>query len=77
MVLRRGLVMTATGVVTGLLGAVLLVRVLASLLYGVAPLDPLTFMLAPAILATVALLACVVPARRAAAVDPVVALRSD
>jgi putative ABC transport system permease protein len=77
MVVQRGLVMTGAGVAVGLIGALLLVRVLTSLLYGVTPLDPITFAIAPTILAIVALVACVVPARRAAAVDPVVALKSD
>jgi ABC-type antimicrobial peptide transport system permease subunit len=61
----------------GLLGALGLSRVLASQLYGVGPVDPLTFTATPLILGVVALVASWVPARRAARVDPLVALRGD
>jgi ABC-type lipoprotein release transport system permease subunit len=54
-----------------------LTRVLTSLLYGVTPFDALTFALVPALLASVALIACLIPAGRAATVDPVVALREE
>jgi len=65
------------GLVVGLLGALGLGRVLASQLYGVGAVDPVTFTLTPLILGAVALIASWVPARRAARVDPLVALRSD
>jgi len=65
------------GLAVGLLAALGLARVLASQLYGVGAVDPLTFIGTPLVLGTVALIASWIPARRAAAVDPLVALRSD
>jgi predicted permease len=75
LILGQGLVLTAIGLALGLAGAVALTRTLAGLVYGVGTLDPLTFVAVPALLATVALLACFLPARRAAAVDPITTLR--
>ncbi|MBI2515295.1 MAG: ABC transporter permease [Opitutae bacterium] len=77
MILREGLAMIATGVGAGLLLGLGLGQVLASLLYKVSPLDPLTFGLAPVLLSLVALLACWLPARRATRVNPLTALRSE
>ncbi|HEU4995455.1 MAG TPA: ABC transporter permease [Gemmatimonadaceae bacterium] len=77
MVVKRGMVLAAVGVGLGLMGAAGLSGILGSLLYGVTRFDPVTFSLVPAILAGVALLACVIPAGRAAAVDPVTALREE
>jgi len=77
MVVRSGMILATVGVVIGLAGAAALVRILASLLYGVNPFDAVTFAVVPVILATVALVACLVPAGRAARVDPVIALRED
>jgi putative ABC transport system permease protein len=77
MVLKRGMVLAAIGLVIGLTGALWLTGALTSLLYGVTRFDPLTFAVAPALLAAVALLACAVPAVRAAGVNPVVALREE
>jgi putative ABC transport system permease protein len=75
MVLKRGMVLAGIGVAAGLVGALLLTRVLSSLLYGVTRFDPVSFSIVPIILGAVALIACMVPAGRAATVDPVVALR--
>ncbi|HEX7778656.1 MAG TPA: ABC transporter permease, partial [Vicinamibacterales bacterium] len=77
MVLRQGMELTAAGVVLGLLGALAFTRVMASLLFGISTTDVLTFAIVPTILILVALLASVVPARRATRVDPVVALRDE
>jgi ABC-type antimicrobial peptide transport system permease subunit len=77
MVLNEGLRMTVAGVVLGLLGAFAITRVMASLLFGVRPTDPLTFAAVALLLSAIALLACFVPARRAAKVDPMVALRYE
>jgi putative ABC transport system permease protein len=77
MVLGGAFKVTATGIVIGLIAAALLVKSLSTLLFGVAPFDPLTFIVAPAILALTALIAGAVPAWRAVHVDPVRALRQD
>jgi putative ABC transport system permease protein len=77
MVLRQGFELTVAGIVTGIIGAALLTRVMASLLYGISATDVLTFSGVPVILAVVALLATYIPAWRATRVDPVVALREE
>jgi predicted permease len=77
MFVRSALAMTAAGVGMGLAAATLLMRLMRSLLYGVSPLDPLTYVAVPVILAAAALLASYIPARRAAAVDPIQSLRSE
>ncbi len=76
MVLRQGLGMVATGVAIGMLVAFGVTRFAVSVLYGVRPADPLTFIVVPSILVAVAILACLVPARRAARLDAVEILRS-
>ncbi len=77
LVLAGGLKLAAIGVASGLAAAAALTRVLVSLLFGVKPLDPVTFLAAPALLALVVLIACAAPALRAARVDPAVALRQE
>ncbi|HKW98419.1 MAG TPA: ABC transporter permease [Bryobacteraceae bacterium] len=76
-VLRRGIQLSALGIAAGLVGAFLLRRVLASLIFGVSPSDPLVYAGVSAVMFAVALAACYVPARRASRVDPMVALRWD
>jgi putative ABC transport system permease protein len=76
-VLGQGLKLTCIGVAIGLAGALALTRVISSLLYDVSTTDPLTFVCVSLVLASVALLASYVPARRAAKVDPVAALRYE
>jgi putative ABC transport system permease protein len=77
MVLRQGARLTIAGVALGLLSAFYLTRVMRRVLYDVSPSDPLTHLLAALVLAVVAVIATYVPARRAASVDPVVALRDE
>src|SRR5205823_5634318 len=77
LVLRSAGSLTLFGVVIGLLASFAVTRVIAKLLYGVGPADPLTFTLVPVILVSVALLASYLPAKRAAAVDPIRALKSE
>jgi predicted permease len=74
---RRGLLLVGVGVTAGLGAALAVTRLMESLLFGISPLDPVTFMAMPAILAAAAVLAGYLPARRAAAVDPVETLRAD
>jgi predicted permease len=75
LILGQGMALAGTGLAVGLIGAVFLTRVLETLVYGVGTLDPLIFTTVPALLTGVALVACLTPARRAAAVDPVLTLR--
>jgi hypothetical protein len=77
LVVRQALWLVAVGLVLGLLGAVVLTRVLRTFLFEVEPLDPLTFLCVSAFLAVVALLASYVPAGRAARIDPMAALRYE
>jgi putative ABC transport system permease protein len=77
MFLRHGLSLTATGIALGIGVAVVLTRVMSAFLFGVGPMDPVTYAVVSGALAAVALLATYLPARRASRVDPIVALRAD
>jgi ABC-type antimicrobial peptide transport system permease subunit len=77
LVVGQGFKLAVIGVVIGIAGALGLTRFLSSLLYGVTPTDPLTFVGVSLLLVAVALLACYIPARRATKVDPMVVLRYE
>jgi putative ABC transport system permease protein len=77
MVVGQGLSVAALGAAAGAVGALLATRLLEALLFGVGPRDPMAFTFTPILLMTVAALACWVPARRAARVDPVQSLRAE
>jgi predicted permease len=77
LIVRQGMSLTAVGIAVGLLGAFALTRLLASLLFGIGATDPNTFVWIPVLLAAVSFLACFIPARRAAKLDPIKALASQ
>jgi putative ABC transport system permease protein len=77
MVMREGLTMTLIGLAGGLVLAAVLTRAMASALFGVTPLDPTAFSIASLLLVAVACAACLIPARRALAIDPGEALKAD
>ena len=75
LVLRRAMLLAVIGIGIGLAGAVAVTRYLTTLLFGVKPIDTITFVGVAVVLAVVVLVACLVPARRAAKIDPLEALR--
>jgi ABC-type antimicrobial peptide transport system permease subunit len=77
MILRQGLGLATAGAALGLVGSVIVSHLMAGLLYGVVPTDPLTFVAVTLVLTGVALAACYIPARRAMRVDPMIALRYE
>ena len=77
LVVRQGMGIALAGVAVGLAGALVLTRLMGSLLFGVRATDPLTFGAVSILLAGVALLATYIPGRRAARIDPMVSLRGD
>jgi len=77
LVVKQGMTLAIAGIAVGLLGAVALTRVMSSLLFGVSATDSLTFGAVALLLAIVAFVAAAIPARRATAVDPMVALREE
>jgi predicted permease len=77
LIMRQGLVLAAAGVAAGMALALVLTRFLATLLFGVQPLDPVTFVCVALLLMLISLAACYLPARRATRVDPIAALRYE
>ena len=77
MVLGQGMRLSMAGLATGMVAALLLTRLLGGFLYGVEPNDPATLLAVGAVLVLVSALACLAPARRATAVDPVAVLKTE
>ncbi|HEX5085959.1 MAG TPA: FtsX-like permease family protein, partial [Blastocatellia bacterium] len=77
LVVGQGMRLTMIGITTGLVAAFALTRLMSTLLFGVSATDPSTFGATAVLLVLIALLACWIPARRAAKVDPIIALRHD
>jgi ABC-type antimicrobial peptide transport system permease subunit len=77
LIVRQGMTLALAGLAIGLAGALAATRLMASVLYGVSATDTTTFVVVPLLLALVVLIACYLPARRAAKVDPIIALRCE
>ncbi len=77
MVVGRGIVLVVLGILAGTVAALVLTRMMATLVYGVSATDPVTFVAAAVVLSAAAVMACIVPAARASRIDPVVALRDE
>jgi putative ABC transport system permease protein len=77
LMLRKAMSLVLIGAVIGLAGAYAVTRLMSNLLFGVTPTDIAIFVVVPIVLLLVALLACLIPARRATKVDPLVALRYE
>ncbi|HUE04095.1 MAG TPA: ABC transporter permease [Bryobacteraceae bacterium] len=77
MVVGRGIVLVVLGILAGTAAALVLTRMMATVVYGVSATDPLTFVAAAVVLSAAAVMACIVPAARASRIDPVVALRDE
>ena len=77
LVVRQGMTMAVLGLGIGLVGAFFVSRLLRGMLFGVSPTDPLTFVGVSFVLLLVSMLACLIPARRATRVDPIIALRAE
>jgi ABC-type antimicrobial peptide transport system permease subunit len=77
MFVRHGLVLTGVGVAFGLVASFITMRLMSSLLFDVSPVDPITYGSITALIAVIAYVACYLPSRRAASVEPVNALRAE
>ena len=77
LVLGQGMKLALIGIAVGLLGGFALMRVLSNLLFGISAFDPMTFTVVPLFLLCVGVLACLIPARRAARTEPMSALRYE
>jgi ABC-type antimicrobial peptide transport system permease subunit len=77
LVVRRGMILTGVGIAVGILGGLAVTRLMQNLLFQTTASDPAVFVIVSGCLALVALLACVIPARRARSLDPLIALRTE